>query len=449
MIRSSFSDPSLRSLLWSRIIMIASAPLTLFLVVTFRSPAEQGFYFVFTNVQAVAFLFEFGIGAMLVQLAAHVAAPLNWTADRELVGDAALVSHALALLRQVQKWYALAALAVAGVVLPLGLWFLGRRVEVGAPAYSAPWIVLTLTLGVYLTVLPVVCFLEGSGQVRWVQDLRLRQAAASAVTLWLCIPVVGSLFGVAAASVASTTVAVVSVVRRFRSILIQRSFPARVSGIDQHVSRAQRRTVIGWVAGFLGPQLLVPIVFLVQGAEAAGRVGISLAAASAPLILSLSWLQARYPEYGSHVARGDVEQLDRVAAMATRQAVLICCALMGVMLFTVFSAGRIWPSVGVRFLPLAGIAALCASTIGSLLYQAMAAYLRAHREEALLGPIVIGTAAAVAAATIGARSSAIGATYAYSAGVLGVMFPVTVIAFSRRRHELNALLNPRETNKMH
>jgi len=77
------ADPVVRLVLLTRLVLLAGAPVTLFLVTALRSAEEQGFYFVFANVQAIAVLFEYVIGAMLVQFASH--APLRTCMERSSV----------------------------------------------------------------------------------------------------------------------------------------------------------------------------------------------------------------------------------------------------------------------------------------------------------------------------------------------------------------------------
>jgi hypothetical protein len=201
---------------------------------------------------------------------------------------------------------------------------------------------------------------------------------------------------------------------------------------------AQRRTAATWIAGFLGPQLLSPIVFWFLGSVAAGQVGLTLAATTAPLLLALSWLQARYPEYGRLVARKDLARLDNTAARATIQAIIVCSAgISAIMLVIVLLRSR-FPALGGRFLPFPGVVALSATSIAYLLYQAMAAHLRAHREESLFWPALLGTAAAIVSAAWGARRTALAATVAYAIAILGAFLPLATAAFLRRRRILHA-----------
>ena len=165
-------------------------------------------------------------------------------------------------------------------------------------------------------------------------------------------------------------------------------------------------------------------------------MGLSLAAANAPLMLAVSWLQARYPEYGSLVARNELGGLDETARRTTVQSVLAWCASTAAVFALVVLLQRFFPGIGSRFLPPASVAALAAASLAYLLFQAMAGRLRAHREESLLWPMMFGTLASILATIAGARWSAATAAFSHSLAVLLVLLPLSIATFLRRRRAL-------------
>src|SRR5688500_8742339 len=155
------ADPLVRLVVATRAIAILGAPVTLLLVAVLRPPEEQGFYFVFTNVQAVAFVFEYGVGAMLVQFAAHSS------------GDAVA-----ATLRAARRWFGTAAVVLLAVVLPLGFVLFREAAGTDGVSYAIPWLVMAISVASYLAIIPFICVLEGSGHLRRVQRMRLMQVIA-------------------------------------------------------------------------------------------------------------------------------------------------------------------------------------------------------------------------------------------------------------------------------
>ena len=97
-----------------------------------------------------------------------------------------------------------------------------------------------------------------------------------------------------------------------------------------------------------------------------------------------------------------------------------------------------YPPLASRFLPLVGVASLSVASLASLLYQAMAGHLRAHREETLVWPVVIGMSVAVAATLVGARNGPTIAAVAYTVGIVFVLLPWAAAVFLRRYRVLNA-----------
>jgi hypothetical protein len=423
------ADPVVRLVLLTRLVLLAGAPVTLFLVTALRSAEEQGFYFVFANVQAIAVLFEYVIGAMLVQFASHASAANGRH-------DVFTEERVRGTLTAARRWFNVSAFLVVAVILPGGFALFRGEADRGGVPFSAAWITLTLTLGAYLTIVPSICVLEGSGQLRRVQRMRLTQASVTTLFLWILIPVVGSLSAVAIASVVNLVVAGGWLALWFPWYLspFPSGQPSRAA--DAQMSSAQSRAAMSGAVGFLGPQLISPIVFHYQGAVAAGQMGLSLAAANAPLMLAVSWLQARYPEYGSLVARNELGGLDKTARRTTVQSVLAWCVSTAALFALVVSLQRFFPGIGSRFLPPASVAALAAASLAYLLFQAMAGRLRAHREESLLWPMMFGTLASILATIAGARWSAATAAFSHSLAVLLVLLPLSIATFLRRRRAL-------------
>ncbi|MDB4899237.1 MAG: hypothetical protein JWN53_1045, partial [Gemmatimonadetes bacterium] len=116
----AWPDRALALVLATRLVPLLAAPVTLYLVATRRPAAEQGFYFVLINVQALAALIELGAGTIVVQFLSHESPGLASAADGALGGDAMAVGRAIGVVRQALRWY-LAAGAILLLAVPAGL----------------------------------------------------------------------------------------------------------------------------------------------------------------------------------------------------------------------------------------------------------------------------------------------------------------------------------------
>ncbi|HKH92340.1 MAG TPA: hypothetical protein VKA54_11085 [Gemmatimonadaceae bacterium] len=429
-------DRSVALVLTTRLVALIGAPVTLWLVATRRPLDEQGFYFIFWNVQALTQLMELGVGGMLVQFASHESPLISWDVRGRLVGDAAAQQRIHALLRESRRWY----LRVAAVLLVVGgmagAWLLQVRGGSIQPAPLMPWLVTIGCTAAYLPLIPLLCTIEGCGRLLSVQRMRLAQVTLSLMVFWLVLPRWGALWGVAAFAILWLSVAGVWLARVYPGLL---SMARRALDVptDVHVGlgRAQWRTGASWLAWWAAPQALTPIMLVTHGPAAAGVVGMSLAIATAPLTLASSWLSARYPRYGALLASGARAELRHLARSATLQAAVVLVVGVAGATAVISLLGVVAPSLASRAMSPLGIALLGAGNLGWLLIQALGSYLRAWREEPLMEMALAG-AIGVTSGTllVATRASTIGTIVTYVLLVLCLALPLAVLGF-RRHHQ--------------
>jgi hypothetical protein len=319
--------------------------------------------------------------------------------------------------------------------------------------------VVVTTLALYLPIAPLLCVIEGCGGLLRVQRMRLAQAIVTVGALWLLIPTAGALWAVAWFGVLWLLVAAgwllathAVLVRQSVAWLRERRRPAAPragtmtpvpisAGAPEAIAgampigtqaSAQWRAAATWIAPFVASQLLGPLVFWRHGPISAGQVGMSLAIATAPLTLGTAWLQARLPSYASLLARGRRDELRRLARTASSQALLVCAAAGAGVVLVMALLGVHAPALAARALAPAVIAALVLHSIAMTGNQAMAAYLRAGREEPLAAAMLTGSLVAVLVAAFMAARGGDAAAVAYSlAGVL-VTTPLCGMRFLSR-----------------
>jgi hypothetical protein len=182
--------------------------------------------------------------------------------------------------------------------------------------------------------------------------------------------------------------------------------------------------------------LLAPVLLRFRGGDEAGRLGVTLAVATAPLTLAIAWLHGRYPSFGAMVAEGRTPEFDSLAKRAAAEAATVF-VMSGAMLAVVVQLlPHVLPSLAARFLPAGSLVALMAGNFAGLLLQAMAGWLRAFRDEGIATPIVGGAAAVVvASAAAGIRGGAQLMAAAFAAASLLIALPLAGTYFLRVRRE--------------
>jgi hypothetical protein len=413
MVRRLFGDPAVRWLAAARLIPMVVAPASLYLLVTRQSVSIRGFYLIAINVVMLAQLFETGMGTLVVQFAAR-ARPV----DRGVVRGAA------------QDWFTRAA--VAGLILggTLGTWILMSGAQEMQISFAPAWVVVLGCTTAYVLLVPQVCMHEGGGRAEGVQKLRAVQAMLVAFAtlggLWQ-----GRGIGAAAAAAAAQLAPVAFFVWRRRALLTEPD-PAVGRLADQYRTE-QMKSARVWLALWAAPQVLTPAAMALRGAAVAGDLGVHVALAFAPALLSVAWLHARYPRLGELVASGAIRTFDDTARHAFRQALAVYAATSAALIALAFAAPYLLPFLAGRVLSPLVLTLLLAGNLMIVAYQAMLAWFRAFGDEKFATQVVY---ACVAMAGGGVGGAALGGALGAAAGYAGVgvgVAGILAVGFSRLR----------------
>jgi hypothetical protein len=434
-------DAGVRATALSRLIALAGAPVTLYLAATRLPPNEQGWYFVAVNIVAFAQVCELGLGTIIVQFASHEWPRLRWGRSGGLEGDPSARDSIAALLVAATRWFGIAAIVLFAIAGIGGALIFGSNLGGSRLGFTVFWCGFVSVTALYLLVIPFVCVAEGCGDLLAVQRMRTWQAAAVLLALWTGITLSGPLAAAWLAATAQFFVAAIWLFTRHRGLLrAPRTLPAHlidgVKGLAARYRAEQAHSAQLWLALWLAPQLLAPVLLRMRGGDEAGRLGITLAVATGPLTLGLAWLHGRYPSFGAMVAGGKTKEFDLLARRATADASRVFVALCIVIVGLVVLLQRYVPSIGVRFLPPLSLIALMAGNFGGLLLQAMAGWLRAYRDDAIAAPIVGGAVTVVISSAVAGTVGGANLMSAVFAGsTLFVAVPLAAAHFVRVRRK--------------
>jgi hypothetical protein len=422
-------------------VALGGAPITLYLAATRLAPNDQGWYFVAINIVAFAQLCELGLGTIIVQFASHEWPRLRWGRTGGLDGDPGARDSIAALLVTATRWFGTAALVLFLVAGVGGSMILGGNLGGSRLGFAVLWFGLVALTALYLLVIPFVCVAEGCGDLVAVQRMRTYQAAANFLALWTGILTAGALAAAWLAATAQFLIAAVWLFRRHRGLLrAPRTLPAVLlegaKGVANRYRVEQGRSAQLWISLWVTPQLLAPVLLRVRGGNEAGRLGVTLAVATAPLTLAMAWLHGRYPSFGAMVAGGRTREFDALARRAATEAVSVFIAISVLLTGVVLLLPHVLPSLAARFLPPVSLLALMAGNLGGLLLQAMAGWLRAFRDEGIAGPIVAGAVAVVISSAIaGTVGGAELMAAVFAASSLFIAAPIAAMHFVRVRRE--------------
>ena len=196
-------------------------PITLYLIATYFTSAEQGYYYTFGSILSATIFFELGLGMVLTQYASHEFALLNWGENGSLHGDTVALSRLISLIRKSVKWYGVLSVLVIIFLTPGGIAFLSSNPISGEIHFVLPWIILVIFSSLTLFITPLLAILEGCGRVADIQKMKLYQISFGALFIWIVILSKGDLLAASSLAITNFIIAIFWIFRKYKGLLNQ------------------------------------------------------------------------------------------------------------------------------------------------------------------------------------------------------------------------------------
>lgn len=418
---------------------ILAGTATTVLLPVFLSPTEQGFYYTFGSVLALQVFFELGLNHVLTQLAGHSAAHLHRTPDGKLEGDLRWRRAVASLLALSQKWNTIMATLFAIAMLTGGVYFFEHRGTLPISQWIGPWVALIFAAAVNLALSARLAICEGIGEVADVAKLRLRQSVVGYLLLWLLLFSGQGLSAVVAVPLTSA-IATAWWLRRHPNLRLLRMEVAQEPHANDEgyewrrdIFPLQWKIALSWASGYFIFNFLTPVVFALQGPIEAGRLGLALTIFSAVSTVSISWIAAKVPTFAAHIARHERSALNTLFDHQVRRSVGASFVCSLAVIVAAFAAGHFAPKVLDRLPSLTCLVMLAGVTVANAFVFAMAAYMRAHKEEPLLFQSLATAALIGIGVFFGAHHTLQATVAAYTAATLLVSLPWCAKLFLKYR----------------
>jgi hypothetical protein len=405
----------------ARVVQLAAAPVTLVLMARAFAPEVQGYYFTFASLLALQSFAELGFSIVVTNVASHEWAHLSIAEDGAVVGSTAARSRLHGLLRLVVRWYAAAALIFfVGVSLGGGV-LLSRSDSAHRVEWQGPWIAVVALSACVLWLSPLYALLDGCNQYFVTNRFRLAQAVLASAATWAAILGGAGLWTAAAAAGVNVTVAVAVVGVRYRRFFRSLADDPGAAGLDwkREVWPMQWRLAVSGATNYLTFSLYNPVMFVSQGAVAAGQMGMTLAAMRGLQLLGQSWIDTQVAHFGGLIARRDFDALDALFIRRMASSLAVIAAGGVVFLGLVVTLGFLRHPLAHRMLDPVSTAILLVGALLTQMSTSLSIYLRAHKQERVMVLSVV-TSLAIAGAVwlLGSRLGAPGA----AAGSTAVWF---------------------------
>jgi O-antigen/teichoic acid export membrane protein len=420
---------------------------TLLLIARFLTPSEQGYYYTFYSLVALQVVFELGFSFVVLQLAAHERAQLTFLPRGRIEGDAVAHSRLASVLQKSIRWYSVAGVLMAAVLVPAGMYFFKSHQVAGVQiAWKTPWFLLVFATMLAFQIDPVFSFLEGCGFVREVAHRRLVQAILGSALAWTAMMLHHGLYAPALIIFGQVVVGLAFMFSGTHKPLLRGLFtyPVRghAVGWRSEIWPFQWRIAVSWLAGYFIYQIFSPVVFAYQGPVAAGQMGMSMSIASAVGSVGLAWMSTKASPFGALVARGEFRELDRIFFKTLWQSTVIIMLGAAALLAVYIVAAPYYPKMALRILPPWVLGLLLLNSIMNHVVCSQALYLRAHKQEpfyvqALISAVLIGVCTVVLGKYYGANAVVVGV---FVQGILfGVPYATYIFVTKRKLWHRNGL----------
>jgi hypothetical protein len=415
-----------------RLVNIVSSVGTVLLIVRFLSPVEQGYYYTLLSLVALQVVFELGFSFVILQLAAHESALLKIYPDGRIEGDSNARSRLASVLQLTVRWYFRAALALAFVLLPVGVLFFSRKVHAGDQvSWMGPWIAAVIAVSGTFLLTPLCSFLEGCNQVRQVARLRMCQAFVVLAMSWATIASGYGLYACALVNLGWIAACLIFLVRRRRLLISLLRFPVSSMVVSWHeeIWPFQWRIAISWICSYFTMQVFTPILFASRGPLEAGKMGLTLSIVGYIPILALCWVTPKAAPFGRLVKFGQFDELDALFSRTLKQSLVLILLLSAACFAAVLGTRSLLPKIAARMESPTIFALLLLAAVCSFLVQSMAIYLRSFKREPYLVQSLVVSGLTLSCILVAAPrwgSMAIAIIYLGLGGVVALIWASTI-----------------------
>jgi len=407
---------------------------TVFLMLRFLSPVEQGYYFTLISLAALQAIFELGFSFVILQLAAHERAHLVFHSDGSIEGPASAHARLASVLQIAFRWYTRAGILLAIVLLPGGILFFAHNSRPGQQAsWLLPWILSVVSCSIAFTLNPVFSFIEGCGEVSQIARLRFHQCLANAACAWGALITHHGLYAPGMIIVSGLIIGCAFLWKRRNLLLGLLRLRVGTYAINwrTEIWPFQWKIAVSWLCSTFTVQLFTPILFHFRNPVEAGQMGMSVSIIGYISTIVLSWIATKASPFGQLVAQHKFNDLNSLFKSSLRQSLSVLLLLDCICMAAVMVTDRWLPRLGQRIVAPPVFALMLLAALATAIVQSQAIYLRSFKREPFLKQSILAASLTLLGSlTLSRLLGALGIALSYFLGMgfVGVIFSSLIYA---------------------
>lgn len=384
MIKEILSDKDLINTAINQLYRLVSGPLMLLFIPLYLTQEEQGYWYTFSSVAALAVFADLGFSNIILQFAAHEFAFLKFKEDGTIYGDEVHLHKLADFFRFSVKWLCKVTLVVFPIIVVAGYIFINQKNNENIN-WIVPWFVYSISSALVFVNSSLLSFFEGCNSVAKVQKIRFKIAVLTSCVVLSGLFLKIKLFALALSLIASASLGSFLIYKNYKSLIIQLW---KISSVmfyswNKEFLSLIWRYALSWGSGYFIFQLFVPLTFKYYGTIDAGKIGFGISAWAAILSISNIWLVSKIPYINILVAENKCNNLIALLKnIFIKISVTYFCIGMSFLgcYFTFFQELFLFKRFPIGII----MCVLFVCNFLQLFINFLATYLRAHKKEPLV-----------------------------------------------------------------
>lgn len=386
-IKNDISDlvrKDLLSTFINNIIKIISGPLILFFIPTFLTSEEQGYWYTFTGLAALAVFADLGFSTIVLQFSAHEFAFCRFNdSGKVIIGDNEHLWKLASFFRFTIFWLCKIGVIVFPFIVIGGFLFLEGQ-ESNA-TWKIPWIIYSGFSALLFFSTMILSFFEGCDSVAVTQKIRMKITAIMSVVMLSGLYFNLGLYSLSFSMLVASLTASFMIYFKFKNIIYQMWKLSEKYCYDwgKEFYALIWRYAISWCSGYFIFQLFTPLAFKFHSPEFAGKIGISIAMWTAGCNIASSWLTAVTPKINILISEKKWNTLNRIFS----KSLTYSCLTMGLGMagyFILYWCFYDKIKFFSRVLDIKSMIILALCWMMQVYINALAIYLRSHKREPMM-----------------------------------------------------------------
>ncbi len=304
-------------ILIQRIVHAVTGILFLFLVTSYLTIYEQGWYYAFLTMVGFYTLFDFGYSESLLHL------------------SSSKISNSDDLLRYSAPKYLKSSVFFFISFTIIGYIFFSYQDQNLSYNWIPIWLLLCLTSSIFLFLMPIFAILQGTGHIREVYFIKLVQNVSSIIFFFIVVLYFVGLLATIAISISAVIVQILYLIKKHNRLF----YVYLNSVLSSHSIELPRETFvihvgISWLAGYIITQFQILIIFIYLSVELSGQFGLTLAMLNTILLISSSKLHLSIPNMTQEATNKNLRNLDQIYIKSIRE--LFQIYIPGVVIISIF-----------------------------------------------------------------------------------------------------------------